>query len=879
MNFKLLNIHTYNQTELFVNNTKKYRQVFEKSDLTYIYADCEIYNKLVDKANWEAEITFTLFKFNSARKKELCSLSSKHTILAENPTHTFTESWGISNSSAAAQNWWTKGKYMWQITINNTLVGTHLFWIEDFGAIEDEYNPYFYVNSLKLFKAPTLQQGLDSELYNTTFLKSFDWQETNFIFAHLYIGNLQSQANWMCEITFRFYNEHHFLKAEITEIQSIKEDEEKITFVVGCGSPDSQFWTVGNYLLEVLFMGIPISATTFSISYQDENGSNPVLNPLSNKNVLFQNTKTEKQRDVNNVMLQLNQLIGLHSIKKRIKDYYTYLQFLKLRIEKGLENTENINLHAVFTGNPGTGKTTVAKMLGEIYLNLGLLSKGTVHHVDRSDLVGEYIGQTAPKVKEALNEARGGILFIDEAYSLARSNADNQDFGREVIEILIKEISDGEKDIAIIVAGYPAEMNTFLNANPGLKSRFTQKFEFEDYTPDELLEIAQYTAEKQKIEFDTPALKLLQMHIIEQYRNRDKYFGNARYITQLISEIKIQFGIRIMEFKNPQTLDNQTLSTITPIDLNTTFESHKKTVPQLPIDEKQLQEALQDLNALTGINKVKKEINELIDLMRFYKENNEQQQLLKFSLHTVFVGNPGTGKTTVARILSRIFKALGILQRGHLIETDRQGLIANYIGQTATKTAEKIENAKGGTLFIDEAYALTPKTHNDFGQEAIETIIKQMEDQRGQWALIVAGYPNNMNQFLNTNPGLKSRFDRTLIFDDFNPTELTEVAKNKIAKENYTLEPDAEKNLNKHVQILHRNKSKNFGNARTILKLTELIFKYQNLRIAALKKQPNGHLATTDLKTITTADIQNAVNNTQTEDFSNLLPSLGFSKK
>jgi SpoVK/Ycf46/Vps4 family AAA+-type ATPase len=176
----------------------------------------------------------------------------------------------------------------------------------------------------------------------------------------------------------------------------------------------------------------------------------------------------------------------------KVRDHAKYIQFLQLRRDKGFDEKEQINVHSVFTGNPGTGKTTVAQMMGRLYKKMGLLSKGHVHEVDRVDLVGEYIGQTAPKVKEAIEKARGGVLFIDEAYSLARSNDDTKDFGREVVEILVKEMSNGVGDLAVIVAGYPKEMKHFIDSNPGLKSRFKLFFEFADYLPQELAQIADY---------------------------------------------------------------------------------------------------------------------------------------------------------------------------------------------------------------------------------------------------------------------------------------------------------------------------------------------------------------------------------------------------
>jgi SpoVK/Ycf46/Vps4 family AAA+-type ATPase len=217
------------------------------------------------------------------------------------------------------------------------------------------------------------------------------------------------------------------------------------------------------------------------------------------------------------------------------------------------------------------------------------------------------------------------------------------------------------------------------------------------------------------------------------------------------------------------------------------------------------------------------------------------------------MGNPGTGKTTVARIVARIYKALGLLERGHIVEVDKQGLVAGYVGQTAIKTAEVIDRSKGGVLFIDEAYSLSSGSSNDFGNEAIETLLKRMEDARGQFVVIAAGYTDNMRQFLESNPGLKSRFDKTYMFEDYSPDELFQIAALLLQKENLSFDKEAADHLKKYLEFIYNKRSKYFGNGREIRKVIEEAVKNRDLRLASMPKEQR---TTQMLSTITLADVE-----------------------
>jgi SpoVK/Ycf46/Vps4 family AAA+-type ATPase len=358
------------------------------------------------------------------------------------------------------------------------------------------------------------------------------------------------------------------------------------------------------------------------------------------------------------------------------------------RKQQGLP-VSGTSLHLVFTGNPGTGKTTVARIVGQLYASMGLLAKGHVIEVDRGDLVAGYIGQTAERTKQKITDALDGVLFIDEAYALAGKG--EKDFGPEAIDTLLKAMEDQRDRLAVIVAGYTAPMRKFIAANPGLQSRFTRYVEFSDYGPVELLQIlSRLFADNQYLLTDA-AQEAFAKLVQEMHRGRDEHFGNARAMRELFEKTVERQSRRLATLAQPSKED---LQTIVPEDI----AAERPRVNAVDL-------VLAELDALVGLATIKDEVRKLVNLVRLNERRlRDGLDPVPVSLHMIFAGNPGTGKTTVARLLGRIFAGLGLLRRGQLIETDRAGLVAGYIGQTALKTREVLDTALDGVLFIDEAY-------------------------------------------------------------------------------------------------------------------------------------------------------------------------------
>lgn len=517
---------------------------------------------------------------------------------------------------------------------------------------------------------------------------------------------------------------------------------------------------------------------------------------------------------------ELDAMIGLQSVKASIRSLAAMIDVAVQRERAGIKGVGTPNLHSVFLGNPGTGKTTVARLLGRIFKALGILEKGHVVEVDRSQLVASVIGGTAKATAAAIDRAMGGVLFIDEAYTLSKPGA-SFDFGQEAIDTLLKAMEDLRGKFIVVVAGYPSPMQDFLQSNPGLKGRFGQTFHFEDYSPDDLLTIFQRRLADAGFVIDGEALDLAHREFKALYAKRDETFSNARLVRDWIERGSLAQAQRIASLGGRQH-DADTLARWTRADVEplvTALAGMRATTP--------LEQTMAELDRLVGLHDLKQEVRQLADLMAFAKARMEalNESVEWPTLHSVFTGNPGTGKTTVARLMGAIFKSLGILERGHVVEVDRSKLVGKWVGETALKTRRAVDDAMGGILFIDEAYTLNNDgegaTH-DFGQEAIDTLMKLMEDRRSSLVVIAAGYVDEMAAFVASNPGLATRFTRSFRFPDYSANELMEILERQVASEKFVLAPSATTSLRQRFTDLLAQRERTFGNGRVVRNMLDV---------------------------------------------------------
>ena len=519
------------------------------------------------------------------------------------------------------------------------------------------------------------------------------------------------------------------------------------------------------------------------------------------------------------VMKQLDDFVGMASVKEYIRNLINLLEVQRKDAE--LTGKKQVfGSHMVLTGNPGTGKTTLAMVLGEVFLSAGLLSSGHVVNADRSKLVGQYVGETSKLVQKVCDEAMGGILLVDEAYTLKRDDKDN--FGQEAIDTLLKRMEDDRDKFVVIAAGYAKEMQNFIAANPGMKSRVKDNFfHLDDYTPEQLLEILKIFIRKGGYTLEAEAEKKAAALLQDMYKKRTKEFGNARDVRNLFDSISTRRAKRLMKAGSGYSM-----------------EILAEDIPgeETDLSDERISSLLAELNALTGLEEVKGEIANLVDFLQGQRMRAEAGgKAASINLHFVFTGNPGTGKTTVARILAGLLKGLGLLPKGQLVEVTDKDLVVGYIGQTAANTNKVIESAMGGVLFIDEAYTLAPK-QGSFGGEAIDTLLKRMEDDRGKFIVIAAGYSKEMQDFMDSNPGLDSRFTKKINFADYRPDALYAIMCNMIRDGGSRLGEGVADKLRAYVEKIYRGRDKYFANARTVRNEYEKLLQIQSARLARSRK-------------------------------------------
>lgn len=504
----------------------------------------------------------------------------------------------------------------------------------------------------------------------------------------------------------------------------------------------------------------------------------------------------------------LEDMVGLASVKREFENIRARLEWERKMADAGQAVRSAASHHMAFLGNPGTGKTTVARIAARLLYEMGAIESPHVVERDRGTLVGSKWGQGPENLKEAFEEAAGGVLFIDEAYSLVQGDDDKAGLGGETLAALVKRMEDERESTVVVLAGYEEEMKDLLRMNPGLASRISHTLHFEDFTADELMAILFSFVERDGLALEDAA-RTLCLDYFGKARKRP-LFGNGRFVRE--------FYDRLLETHARNARDASDISTLRLLTERDVLNLVEPGLGQAASGE-------EELARLVGLTEVKRELLGFKQHLAFQRARLANGVPLGETpgTHMVFEGNPGTGKTTVARLVGKILLESGALSEGHVIEVDRGDLVGSYVGETAKKTKRAISQAAGGVLFVDEAYALCRGSRDTYGMEAVDTLVKAMEDMRDNLTVVFAGYRCEMEDFLQVNPGLASRISYTFTFEDYSTDELVDIFRLMLKRNSFAMEDKALDMVRSDLEEARR--QENFGNGRYVRNLFEKVLR------------------------------------------------------
>jgi len=547
LKYKFRGIKIHSSDEWMADGTKKYRQVYDRFETTFLRAELSFFNKLFDEEEWEASVRMRCLFVSGSTQTELCTSTQVRKVLKDENVVYVRDSWGKPELGA----YWLKGNYVWEAYIDDVKIGDVKFYVEDIGRANEGENLFFDIESIKLFEGDGQGDAAPEKKYFT----KFSQKDTRNVWAEFRFKN-KTSSDYYAEVFFNYYDDAGEMKGRSIRLIYVQPNTAGQVYALypGWGHDTPGTWKGDKYNVEVVFMDTLIASVPFLVGDSFAEGNVAVITDVGK---ILQHASQSVTATANKTlddllyesMAELNALTGLENIKNEVNEMIKLVRFYQ---ETGKDVLNKFSLHTVFTGNPGTGKTTVARILSRIYKGLGILEKGHLIEVDRQSLVAGYVGQTAIKTGEKVTEAMGGILFIDEAYSLANEHGGQHDFGAESIQVILKRMEDNRGKFGVIVAGYTDNMQDFITSNPGLRSRFDKYFLFDDYTPQDMYAIAMTLFAKEGVMPDEASAQHLGNYFTFLHGMRDKHFGNARTVRLVVGESVKNQHLRLASMKKEE---------------------------------------------------------------------------------------------------------------------------------------------------------------------------------------------------------------------------------------------------------------------------------------------------------------------------------------
>lgn len=556
-----------------------------------------------------------------------------------------------------------------------------------------------------------------------------------------------------------------------------------------------------------------------------------------------QDIHEQRKKSRDRASSNLKELVALEEVKSKVKEIHDIARIIRSR-KYTLGIDESVNFHMLLLGEKGYGKKTIGRIIKDIFFAEKIIADNYFYVEEAKNIYPGYDFQNK------MDGADSGIIFI-KIDSLFESN-NNKMQQINFIPKIINEMRNLESKFSFIFSGSRKSYNNLLQIEANLKNNFQFKIDFKLYSDDDAVKIARSIARKNyKFKITTAAKKSF-LEILRQYESVNR---NYYTIDNIIRKAIIQHYKKM----NIGNVSERDLNYLRKSDFliekdkgNNENKNKKQCIKKDNIS------ALDELDSMIGLESVKKKIKNMVNYIKLQKLREEAGiETEPISLHLSFSGNPGTGKTTVARLIGKIYYELGLLNKESFIETDRTGLVGPYIGQTEQKTQQQIRKAMGGVLFVDEAYSLQNESEKDYGHIAVSTLIKEMEDKRNDLAIIFAGYKKEMKDFIGMNPGLKSRISNHIDFEDYKPNDLLKIFYKFCVEEKYTPVPDLHKELLKLFEQVYKYKGQNFSNGRTVRNIFEQVKLIQAERLIgtdAVTKDDLNQITLEDIKKLYNSD-------------------------
>jgi len=500
------------------------------------------------------------------------------------------------------------------------------------------------------------------------------------------------------------------------------------------------------------------------------------------------------EQKLQDVKRELNEMVGLEDLKKQVEIIEEHAKEVRRNLLEGKGLPPDDSMHLVFTGPPGTGKTTAARIVANIFNAVGLLKKADPLEVKFDDITSSNMEESGENMRKIIQDARGGVLFIDEAHQLGDERSPG---AKEIVKAIVPAAENYRRELVFILAGYADQMHTFFNQDPGLPRRFPEhgRIRFQDYTLDQLWEI--FLKNLRKNDFTLASSVEQRAKALLKKRSSQPNFGNAGGVRELVSEI----------VKRHNSGQQKEVKVISATDLP----------PLIKRDQKALDKAMAELDGMLGIENVRIKVQEIMDTINYDLKREEAGRgngsINPRPQNMRFVGPPGTGKTTMAKLISRILYGIGSVNMDFLL-LDAGILKGEYIGKSEKNLREAITKARGGVVFIDEAYSLTG---DQYAESIVTTLVAEITKAENDSTLfIIAGYKDKIDEFLRTNEGLDSRIPDEIYFPNFTPEDCAELVRREFKQANFTYEDGLLERVNELAAQAIREKQENFGNARWV---------------------------------------------------------------